>query len=186
MRGYAYRPADRSAKEQLLAGLLVASGSQRISADSAVALAQRWMQEEGTGALQDIPLSRAPECWTQCQRANCDWRKSSCKLADGNGVQCTGRDNPVAGDEAEQKLLRFTIRKGFRGSLGLTTHQGGPLITSVTPGGHAQRAGLMVGDMIVELQNRPFMSLDLSQRMMIIRQASVVTLGVQRTSAASF
>mmetsp|Transcript_119442 Transcript_119442/g.254871 ORF Transcript_119442/g.254871 Transcript_119442/m.254871 type:complete len:494 (+) Transcript_119442:107-1588(+) len=177
--GYAYSPQDGSAKEQLLAGLLVGSAGRRISADAAAALAERWVAQE-RGTLEATPLATKPECWAQCEQAACDWKTSSCTLDAENAAQCVGEENPTAGDEEEARILSVMIRKGYTGSLGFKTAEGGPRVTEVARTGPAMRAGLRVGDFIVQLQNMPWNSISISKRRQIIQQSPVVTLGVQR------
>jgi len=178
--GYSYTAVDHSAKEQLLAGLLVASTSRRISVTQAALLAQRWMAEAHAGATESAVPSARPQCWAQCEKAKCNWKKSSCMLDDKNTANCVGKEDVDAADELEERLLVIRIRKGYAGKLGFHTVQKTNVVRAVEPGGKADRAGLKTGDVIVQIQNRPWESLTQMQKLRIIQQAPIVTLGVKR------
>eukprot|EP00930_Biecheleria_cincta_P044702 TRINITY_DN3077_c0_g1_i2.p1 TRINITY_DN3077_c0_g1~~TRINITY_DN3077_c0_g1_i2.p1 ORF type:complete len:497 (+),score=92.45 TRINITY_DN3077_c0_g1_i2:121-1611(+) len=177
-QGYAYRARDQSAKEQLLAGLLVASSSRRITVEQAAELANRWMQE-GRASVEGTPSSAAPACWSRCQVANCDWRKSSCMLDDTGSANCIGSEDVKAADEQEERMIVLTIRRGYSGKLGFNFANSGKVI-SLEPEGMAARAGLRKGDTILEMQNHPWGRLTRAQKMLILLQYPVVSLGIKR------
>lgn len=180
-RGYAYRALDRSAKEQLLAGLLVASSSRRMSAAQAAELAERWMQEgRANSAVERTASSTTPHCWKQCRIANCDWRKSSCMLDDRGSANCVGGEDVNAADELEEKMIVLTIRKGYTGKVGFHVANDGGKVIKLQPGGRAERVGLRLGDTILEIQNYPWSRLTRAQKNNILQREPVITLGIQR------
>lgn len=178
---YAYKPRGNSAKEQLLAGLLNAHDSMRINVQQAVSLAKSWMKEVGSGTVESTAPSAVPKCWGQCQTAKCDYRSSSCMLDDkGENVNCVSGEDVAAVDKAEEQTMKLLLRRRYSERLGFRTETNGPTVISVTAGGVASRAGLKVGDIIVEIQNKPWESLTQRQKIFIITQEPVVALGIKR------
>ena len=72
------------------------------------------------------------------------------------------------------------IHKGVKGKLGFRTETGGPTVIDVTAGGNAEQAGLEVGDVIETLQHRPWGSMNVDQRLRIIKYETDITLEVRR------
>ena len=164
-----YRAKNDSPKEKLIEGLLQGSSSNRLTWDGAAALAKKWALAEGVTeeALNGGAKSRMP-CWEEKAAAAEEEMDAKTSAA------------AAAGDAEQNGLVEVMIHKGVKGKLGFRTETGGPTVIDVTAGGNAEQAGLEVGDVIETLQHRPWGSMNVDQRLRIIKYETDITLEVRR------
>merc|ERR1711862_67953 len=62
------------------------------------------MNKQGVYDADATPSATIPECWAQCEQANCDWTTTACTRDNAtNSVHCEGRVLPTGDDGITSK-----------------------------------------------------------------------------------